>query len=60
LSVRSRGAAAPAAVERVLTVPATAEGLLLPAPADVINGGLAEPHDVEGVEHPHRVGQAGP
>ncbi len=47
-----------AAVERIVAVPPPSQRLLLPAPADVVDGGLPEPHDVERVEHPHRVGQA--
>ncbi len=47
-----------AAVERVVPVPAPAEGLLLPTPADVVDNGLTDPHDVESVQHPHRPRQA--
>lgn len=49
----------PAAVERVLPVSAWAEGLLAAAAAaaDVVDTGLPEAYDVEGVEHPHRVGR---
>ena len=37
---------------------APTEGLLLPSAADVVDRGLPEPHNVEGVQDPHRVGQA--
>jgi len=37
----------------------SAEGLLLSATSDVVNGGLSEADDVKGVQHPHRVGKAG-
>jgi hypothetical protein len=37
----------------------SAEGLLLPAASDVVDGGLTKADDVEGIQHPDRVGQAG-
>jgi hypothetical protein len=33
------------------------ESLLLHPPADVVDGLPAQPHAMEGVQHPHRVGQ---
>ncbi len=49
----------PATVKRVVPVPSPTEGLLLPAAAHVIDRRLAEAHDVEGVQNPHRLRQAG-
>ena len=45
------------AVERVAGAAAVPGLGLLDAAADVIDGGQGEAHDVERVEHPHRVGQ---
>jgi hypothetical protein len=56
------GAAAqrPADLEqRVGLVAAMAQRLVLDAPADLVEGLVAQPHDVEGVEDAHRVGQFG-
>jgi len=39
-------------------VPASAEQFLLPAPADLVQRGLGELDDVEGVQYPHRLRQA--
>jgi hypothetical protein len=46
-------------VERIVAVPAPAEGLLLPAAPDIVDRGQSQSHDVEGVQHPDGVGQAG-
>jgi hypothetical protein len=45
------------AVERIFGAAAVAQGVVLHAAADVIDTGQAQAHDVERVEHPHRVGQ---
>lgn len=47
------------AVERVAGAAAVPELLLLDAAADVVDGSETEPHDVERIQHPHRVGQRG-
>ena len=60
--VRRREAAAQqplAAVERVLTMATPAEALLLPAASDIVDCGLSETHDVEGIKHPDCLRQAG-
>ncbi|MCW2714193.1 MAG: hypothetical protein JWN88_1240 [Frankiales bacterium] len=60
--LQSQGAAAqqpPTPVERVLAVGPPTEGLLLSAAPDIVDGGLAQAHDVEGVQDAHRLGQAG-
>ena len=43
------------AVERVAIAAAVAQGVLLDAPAHVVHGGQAQAHDMERVEHPHRI-----
>jgi hypothetical protein len=47
------------AVERVVAAAAVPGVLALDAPAYLVHGGEGEPHDVEGIEHPYRVGQRG-
>lgn len=44
-------------VERVVGVAAPAELFLLPAPPDLIQRGLCEFDDMEGVQHPYGVGR---
>ncbi len=44
-------------VERVVLVPAVADGVLLDAAADLVDDLGAEPDDVEGVQDGDRVGQ---
>jgi hypothetical protein len=56
------GAAAqqpPDAEQRVVFAAAVSGGFLLDAAAHVVDGGEAEPADVEGVEHPDRGRQRG-
>ena len=46
------------AVERITGAPAVPELLALDPAADIVEGGEPEPHHVERVQHPHRVGNA--
>jgi hypothetical protein len=43
----------------VLAAPPMPAGLLLHPAAHVVDAGEPEPHDVEGIQYPHRVGQTG-
>jgi hypothetical protein len=47
------------AVERITGTAAVPALLALDAAADLVDGGEAEPHHVEGVQHPYCVGQRG-
>ena len=55
------GAAAqhPASVERIVAAAAMPVGVLLDAAAYIVDGGEPQPHDVEGIQDPHGVRQAG-
>jgi hypothetical protein len=46
-------------VQRVVAAAPKPAGLLLHPAAHVVDGGKPEPHDVEGIQYPHRVGQTG-
>ena len=45
-------------VERVVSPSSVSGGFLLDAAPDIIDGGEPEPDNVEGIQHPDRVGQA--
>lgn len=44
-------------VERIITVAAVPGLLVLDVSADIVDGGEAQPHETEGIQHPHRVRQ---
>jgi len=49
----------PGPIQRIVTMPPPPEGLLLDAAADVVDRGVAEADDVEGVKDPNGVRKAG-